>query len=438
MKIVAPYIICQMSEILDRKLEPVFKVIDKIEIVKADKKTLSNGIPVYAINAGEHELVKVDIIFDAGEWMQKTPMLSYSVVSMLCEGSLFHNAEEIAEKFDFLGSYIYYNTQKHTATITIYSLQKHLEETLQLIEEIIKYPLFPEKEFETFNNKRKQQYTIDSQKVELIAQKHFCRALFGNEHPYGMYPELDDFDKITTMNIRSFHAQYFIAENCKIIIAGKINESHILLLNRYLGDIDWQKLFVQPILSHKIKSSTQKQIIVEKKDAVQSAIRIGKMTINKFDPDFPKLQIVNTILGGYFGSRLMSNIREDKGYTYGIGSGLVSYKNAGYFVIASEVGKNVTFDAIKEVYLEIEKLQTELVSENELEVVRNYMLGNVLRNFDGPFALSDTLKTILEYDLGYEYFETFVETLKSITPNQIKSIAVKHLEKSSLYEIIAG
>ena len=423
---------------LDRKLEPQFKIIDKIDIVKAEKKTLANGIPVYSINAGEHELVKVDIIFEAGEWSQKIPMLAYSVVSMLCEGSLFHTAEEIADKFDFLGSYIYYNTQKHTATITIYSLQKHLEETLQLIEEIIKYPLFPEKEFETFNNKRKQQYTIDNQKVELLAQKHFCRALFGNEHPYGMYPELEDFDRINTNNIRSFHAQYFIAENCKIIIAGKIDESHIDLLNRFLGDIDWQKMFIQQSLKHDIHPSIEKQIFIEKKDSVQSAIRIGKVTINKFDADFPKLQIVNTILGGYFGSRLMTNIREEKGYTYGIGSGLVSYKNAGYFVITSEIGKNVTQDAIKEVYFEIDRLQTELVPEKELEVVRNYLMGNVLRNFDGPFALSDTLKTILEYDFGYEYFETYVETLKTITPKQIQSIAVKHLEKSSLYEIIAG
>jgi len=427
-----------MNDTLDRKIEPLFKVIDKIDFVKTDKQLLGNGIPVYAINEGEHELVKIDIIFEAGEWVQKIPMLSYTVVSMLCEGSTFHTAEEIAEIFDFLGSYIYYNTQKHSATITIYSLHKHLEETLQLIEEIIKYPLFPEKEFETFNNKRKQQYVIDSQKVELMAQKYFCRAIFGNAHPYGMYPELKDFDKINTNNIRAFHSQYFIAENCKIIIAGKIDDSHLLLLDRYLGDIDWQKLVVPTPANHVIIPSDDKQLTIEKKDAVQSAIRIGKQTINRYDPDFPKFQIVNTILGGYFGSRLMSNIREEKGYTYGIGSGLVSYKNAGYFVITSEVGKNVTQEAIKEVYFEIERLKTELVSDNELEVVRNYMMGNLLRNFDGPFALSDTLKTILEYDFGYDYFETYIKTLKSITPKQIKSIAVNHLEKSSLYEIIAG
>ena len=427
-----------MSETLNRKIEPVFKAIQKIDFVKADKRTLSNGIPVYAVNAGEHELVKVDLLFEAGEWNQKLPMLSYSVVSMLCEGSLFHTAEEIADKLDFLGSYVYYNTQKHTATITIYSLQKYLEETLQLIEEIIKYPLFPDKEFETFNNKRKQQFIIDSQKVELQAQKHFCRALFGNAHPYGMYPEIEDFDRINPSNIRSFHAQYFIAENCKIIIAGKIDESHIVLLNRYFGDIDWQKMFVMQSFEHQIKASEQKKIVIEKKDAVQSAIRIGKKTINKFDPEFQKLQIVNTILGGYFGSRLMTNIREEKGYTYGIGSGLISYKNAGYFVVASEVGKNVTSEAIKEVYFEIEKLQTDLVPLKELEVVRNYIMGNLLRNFDGPFAISDTLKTILEYDFGYEYFENFIETLATITPSQIQSTAVKHLEKQSLYEIIAG
>jgi zinc protease len=427
-----------MNDILDRTLEPTFKVINKIDFVKAEKRSLGNDIPVFAINAGEHELVKVDIIFDGGEWFQQMPMIAYSVASMLCEGSLFHTAEEIADKLDFLGSYIYYNTQKHSSSITIYSLQKHLEETLQLIEEMIKYPLFPDREFETYNSKRKQQFTIDSQKVEVIAQKNFSRALFGNKHPYGMYPELEDFDKINTNNIRSFHAQHFIAENCKIIIAGKLEESHIELLQRYFGDIDWQKMFTTTSINHPITASVKKQIVIERKDAVQSAIRIGKVTINKFDPDFPKLQIVNTILGGYFGSRLMTNIREEKGYTYGIGSGLVSYKNAGYFVIASEVGKNVAKEAIKEVYFEIERLQRELVPENELEVVKNYMMGNLLRNFDGPFALSDSLKSILEYDFGYEYFEKYVATIKSITAKDIKAIAIKHLEIETLYEIIAG
>ncbi len=424
--------------ILDRKKEPEFKVFDKIDIVKADKRVLSNGITVYSINAGNYDLVKIDLIFEAGDWYQIFPMLANSTISMLCEGSLFRTAEEIAEKLDFFGSYIYYNTQKHTSTITIYSLTKYLDETLQLIQEVIKYPLFPEKEFETFNNKRKQQFIIDNQKVEILAQKHFSRSLFGKKHPYGMYPDVEDFDKINTSNIRSFHAKYYCCENCKIIISGKIENGYYDLLNRHFGDIDWSKTQTSETMDKAFEPASNNHIYIEKKDALQSAIRIGKTTINKYHSDFNKLQIVNTILGGYFGSRLMSNIREDKGFTYGIGSGLISNKSAGYFVIATEVGKPYKEKALIEIYNEIKRIQTEKAPDKELEIVKNYMMGNVLRNFDGPFALSDTLKTMLEYDFTYEYYDSFISTIKNITSKQICDTASMYLDAASMYEIVAG
>jgi len=423
---------------LDRKNAPEFKAIERIEYIKAQEQKLANGIPLYVIDAANLELVRIDIIFEAGEWNQVLPMQANYTISMLCEGSIFHTAEQIAEKLDFLGSYVYYNSQKHNACITVYSLNKYLEETVQLIEEIIKSPLFPENEFNTFNNKRKQQYIIDGQKVEVMAQKQFQRSLFGTSHPYGVIPELSDFENINIGHLQEFHTKHFTSATCKIVVSGKVTEAHVKLIERHFGDSGWGSGLAIEQPHHQICTDPRRAYNIPREGSVQCAMRIGKITINKLDPDFHYLGVVNMILGGYFGSRLMSNIREEKGYTYGIGSGVVSQLTAGYFTVVSEVGKNVVNDALKEVYKEIERLQNELVPEGELTLVKNYMMGTILRNFDGPFALSDAFKGILEYNLGYDYFDAMVDVVKNITPRQIMQQACKHLDINEMHEIIAG
>jgi predicted Zn-dependent peptidase len=185
-------------------------------------------------------------------------------------------------------------------------------------------------------------------------------------------------------------------------------------------------------------SDTQRVHTIEKEGAVQSAIRIGRVLFNKTHPDYLGMQVLNAVLGGYFGSRLMANIREDKGYTYGIGSGLVSMFGGGYFVISTEVGVEVTNAALKEIYYEIDKLQHELVGEDELELVRNYLIGVFLRSTDGPFAIGDRLKGIVGYGLGYEYYERYVETIRTITPEQLRDLANKYLKKEDLIELVVG
>ncbi len=185
-------------------------------------------------------------------------------------------------------------------------------------------------------------------------------------------------------------------------------------------------------------SDAQKKHFLEKDDSVQSTIRIGRVLFNKMHKDYHAMKVLNTILGGYFGSRLMANIREDKGYTYGIGSRIVSMNNAGYMYIATEVGTKVCNDAVKEIYNEINKLRTELVSQEELNLVKNYMMGDFMRSADGPFALADKFKKIMFYGLSYSYYDDFVNTIKTITPEQIKTLANQYLNPDDLYELVVG
>jgi predicted Zn-dependent peptidase len=178
--------------------------------------------------------------------------------------------------------------------------------------------------------------------------------------------------------------------------------------------------------------------LIEKDKVYQSAIRIGKILFNKHHPDFLAMQILNTILGGYFGSRLMKNIRENKGYTYGIGSMIVSLHHSGYFVIASEVGKDVCRAALKEIYKEMKILRETTIPEDELTVVKHYLMGEVIRMFDGPFALAESLKAIVEYGLDYDYYDKTIETIKHTTARQLLDLANQYFAPGTFTEIVAG
>jgi predicted Zn-dependent peptidase len=423
---------------LERRIQPEFKLIDKINIVKAEKTKLDNQIPVYYINAGTQDLVKIDFIFNAGSWVQDKKLIASTTNAMLLESTKTFSAHQIAEKLDFFGSYLQNESNKHFGTLTIFILNKYLKEGLEIVSDVLMNPIFPKKELKTLLKNRLQNFIINNQKNDKVAREIFNEMIFGSEHPYGKKYYESDFTNISRNDIINFYEKYYNLNNCNIVISGKIDDNHFKELNNYFGKVKLINNNQAVDNIFEITPYLNKKIYEEKEGAFQTAIRIGKPTINMLHPDYNGLQIVNTIFGGYFGSRLMSNIREDKGYTYGIGSGLGTLLKSGYFVIVSEVKKEVKEDAINEIYLELDKMQYELVSEEELNVVRNYMMGEVLRGFDGAFSLSEVFKNLFEYNLDYDYFENLIHTIKNITREEIQRLSIKYLQKDTMFEVAVG
>jgi predicted Zn-dependent peptidase len=327
-------------------------------------------------------VIKIDVQFNAGSWFQEKSFIASTVNEMLIEGTKFSTSQQIADKLDFYGAFIHPQPTKDFANISLYTLKKYLGQTVKIFEEVIKFPIFPEDEVNTYLAKRKQKFQVELEKVSNIARREFNQQVFGEKHPYGKKPNIEDYHEIKYQDIINFHKNLYNADNCKIIVSGKVNDQDIKTINQTFGNGNWNTNTVLNNEQHTISSPEIFEKIVEKENATQSAIRLGKVTINQDHPDYHKLHVVNTILGGYFGSRLMKNIREDKGYTYGINSVLVSLKNAGYFVILSEVGADVAKKAIVDIQSEIKKLRKESISKEELDLVRNYLLGDLLRSFD--------------------------------------------------------
>ncbi len=424
----------------DRKHAPAFGTLDQVAIAEAKTIKLGNGIPLFKIDAGTQDLVKIEFIFPgAGATSQPGPLVSVGTNDMLDEGTGRFSSSELAERIDYFGAFLQMESTLDFSSACLFCLNKHLRDTLPLLEEMIKSASFPSHEFDTYLQNKKQKFLTDEAKVSTIARKKFTQLLFGDVHPYGHYLSQGDFETLDRQQLLHFHQRAYRADSCHVVVSGKMDPQLDLLIDTHFGDKTWSSMNTpsakQPAL---IQSTLVKKHFVEKKDAVQSAIRIGRLLFNKMDPDFMGMQVLNTIFGGYFGSRLMSNIREDKGYTYGIGSGIVSLKQAGYFFISTEVGVSVCKDALTEIYFEMARLRNELIPEEELILVKNYLLGTFLRSADGPFSLADKFKNIYDYGLDYTYYQRYVQVVKNITSIDLQALANKYLQEGQMTELVVG
>lgn len=422
----------------DRKTMPSFATQGKIDIIQAQQYVLSNGIPIYYINAGTQDVIKIEVIFRAGSREQDVPLVAGSTNAMLEEGTQKHSSEELASLLDFYGSFLETSVQHDYASVTLYTLGKHLDKALPVFEEIIKEPSFPQHELEIYLHNNKQRFLVDEQKVRAVAARSFPSLLFGDKHPYGHKTRLEEFDGVKKQYLEDFHKKYYATGNYAVIISGRVNNALLHKIGDYFGKEKRTDNSSFNMDNHKAQPAFEKIHFIPKKDTVQSAIRMGKTLFLKNNPDAIPFQILNTILGGYFGSRLMSNIREDKGYTYGISSSVVFLQYAGYFNIGSEVGAAVCNAALDEIYKELDRLCKEPVPQEELQLVKNYLWGNFMRSMDGPFALADRFKHIWLHNMDYSYYENYIKALGDITSAQLLEIANKYLQRDSMYELVVG
>lgn len=423
---------------LNRKEAPSFNTIDRIDIIQAAKQTLDNGIEVYTVDAGSQAITRIEFIFKAGMYYQPGPLIASSANNLAEMGTTTRNADQISEGIDYYGSFFECGVDQDYAHFTLYSLNKYMEESLVFVEDVMKNPVFPKSEFDILISNKKQKHLINSQKVNVIARRRFNELLFGENHPYGIDVKPEDFDTVQLNDAIDFYKSHYHSANCTIIVSGWLPHNLMEVLNARFGMASWGSNVPVNKAAIPFDTTKEQKHFIYRDDAIQSAIRVGRTLFNKTHPDYFKFQVLNTILGGYFGSRLMANIREDKGYTYGIGSGLSSLIRGGYFFISTEVGADVTKDALKEIYKEVGNLREQLVPEDELELVKNYILGHFLRSVEGPFALADKFKAIWEFGLGYDYFEKYFKAVQSVTAAELRDVANMYLQEKDLIECVAG
>jgi predicted Zn-dependent peptidase len=421
---------------IDRALAPEFKEVEQIELLKAKPLVLANGLKVFSIDGGEQDLVRIEFIFSNINYDPKKPLQTFATNTMLNDGTSELSSTEIADKIDYYGAFLQTEYANDHSTVTLFTLNKHLASTLPIVKAIISDSQFPQVELDTLIRNQKQKLSVSLEKNDFLSRKTFSNVLFGDTL-YGNDISANDYDQLDREQLLNYFKQAYQAKNCTVIVSGKVKESTISLIDQHFGR-DWENTSDFTENKFEFVKGAGKEHYLEREDALQSAIRIGQVSINRTHPDFAALQVVNTIFGGYFGSRLMANIREDKGFTYGIGSALVSMKNAGYFFIASEVGADVCSAAMSEIEKEITILKEQEVSEGELSLVRNYMLGSMLGSLENSLSHADKFKNIYFSGLDYDYYTKYIDTVRNIKPAEIQAIANKYLNFDSFEKVIVG
>ncbi|MBB6501851.1 M16 family metallopeptidase [Pedobacter cryoconitis] len=421
---------------LNRTLIPESRQVNEINFIAPKQQELANGIKVFTVNAGKQELVRIEFVFENVNWDESKPLQAIAVNHLINNGTAKLTAKEIADQVDYYGAFLQTEYGADQSSIKIYTLNKHLQEVLPILWSILNESIFPQQELDIFKQNQQQSLKVSLQKNDFIARKNFAHAIFGTS-TYGSDIEVEDYQAIERADLVSYFNAAYKPENCTIFVAGKFEQAEFDLLDASFGK-GWNNQAVSKVNEFSFDFSPKGEIFIERPDAIQSAIRMGTLSINRTHVDFAGFQVMNCLLGGYFGSRLMANIREDKGYTYGIGSAIVSMKDAGYFFIATEVGADVCTSALNEIEKEIDLLKTELVTEEELSLVRSYMLGSMLGSLENAFSHADKFKNIYYSGLGYDYYDNYIKTVKSITAEELKALANKYLNTADFTKVVVG
>lgn len=422
----------------DRKTAP--QIVDavnmELKLKPYEHFTLDNGVPVYSVNAGAQEVVQLEWVFYAGNWYEEKNIVAGTTNFLLKNGTKGKKAFDINEHFEFHGAYLNRSCYNETAVITLHCLSKHLPELLPVVAELLTESIFPEDEIATYKQNQKQRLEVNLKKCDFVANRLIDEYVYGFHHPYGKYTSTLDYDKVQREELVAFYTKFYTEGKCMLFVAGKTPVDLPQQLNRVFGSLPFNTTSL-PAIQYNVQAAEEKKYhIVNDKDGVQGAIRLARHFPNRHHPDFAKAQVLNNIYGGFFGSRLMSNIREEKGYTYGIHSYMQNHIHDSAWMISTEAGRDVCEATIEEVYKEMQRLREEPVAADELDLVRNYMIGSLLGDLDGPFQIMARWKTYVLNGLTEDYFYNSIRTIRSVTAEELQELAKKYLDPEAFYELL--
>ncbi len=413
---------------------PDIQEVSNLTVPRPEVWHLSNGVPVYETNLGTQEIIKLELVFYAGRPFEKKKLAARCTPSLIKEGTQSYSSADIAETMDFYGATLSMPFSMDTANVLLYSLTKHFDKVLPLLAEMLSGPTFPQKELDAFIQRNRQRLQVELTKNDVKAYRKFTELLFGKDHPYGYNSFPDTYSDIKRSDVVDHFEENFTTGNCLIFLSGKITGEVRQQIEEHLGKaiLPGEK---RKVNLSKFQSEPQ-AINLPNVDKLQRAIRVGFPSFTRLHEDYNGMYVLNTILGGYFGSRLMTNIREDKGYTYSIYSSNDSMLFDGYFSIASEVGNDSATDTLKQIYHELDRLKNEPVPAGELAMVKNYLLGTLLTNLDGPFNIAEVVKAFVVEGLPVSAFEDMAREIKSFSSEAIQQLANKYFNKKNMWEVI--
>jgi len=418
---------------LDRKTAPPSSRFDTIHLPSPEEFSLSDHLKIYFIDEVQQPIVKIDVLFKAGKWFETKNGVSNLTASMLEKGTATKTSSQIANTFDQCGAFLEISPGFDFVSVSLYSLTKKLDEALSLFIEILQSSSFAEQEFKQLTNIQLQNIKVNNEKNSYVASKVIRKSVFGTGHPYGNSMEEQDVKKIMRGDLINFYNSQFYP--FEVYVIGKISEENRKKIqHKFAGFTLFSKNSMVPKPSA-YQATIQK---IEKANSVQTSIRLGKKTVLRSHADYPQVIFLNHILGGYFGSRLMKNIREEKGLTYGIHSSVNPLFYDSFFSISADVNKSDQDLAIQEIKNEIIELQTKTVDSEELEVSKNHFLGSLQLDMANPFSVAEKIKNIKLHQLPADYYQNLFSAISSLHSSDLINTAQKYFSTEDLSIVTVG
>ena len=421
---------------------PISNEVVRVHIPKPVKTTLANGVRVLILEDHRFPTVTTELLINgAGPLFDPAaqPGLSSMTVQLMRQGTATRNSKQLAEDIDTLGANI-----NGTATagspevsLTASGLSDNFDQWFAIAVDVLLHPSFPADELDQLKQRTLVQLRQQRSNPQFLAQERFAKALYGDTHPAAVLAATNEsVSKMTSEDLKKFYAERFAPQNAILAIAGDVKPAEVTAkLNKWLAD--WKKTDLKVSLpSVPAAQTSTKLFLVDRPGSVQTNLLLGNLAIDRRDPDYVPLQVMNDILGGSSAARLFMNLREDKGYTYGAYSRVQAQQYRGAIVANSEVRSDVTQGAVTEFFNEFRRVVDETVTAEELQKSKRSMVAQFALSMERPASIVNFALTSERYGFADDYWEKYPDQIMAVTPADVQRVAKKYLDPGAV-QIVA-
>ncbi len=405
--------------------------IKQVNIAPVEKVVLSNGLQVHHIQCTTEQPLIMEAIFPAGKIWEKQKSIAYATNQLIKEGTTIYSGGDIQEIMDFYGTQLKVSMGMDMASIGMKTLDKHVTHVFPVFESILCGSLMPAHELLIFKRNKKNELIYDLQSSDVVAYRTLSEAIFGSDHPYGYNSNLEDYQKITRSAVLSFYKKHYKLGRSEVILCSHNGK----ILNK-LSDLKIGKASKNNQNVPKIFINKPKEVEVNLPNKTQSVILMGCKVPGKRHPDYAGIFVLNTILGGYFGSRLVADLREKRGLAYHIYSSLDCMQKSAMLVIGMETNRRNLKKSLLGVNQNLLKLIENPINNEELRMTKNYLMGQIMGHLDGPVRITNLLKSLVFEGVDLSYITHLIQEIQNINSERIRILASRYLNPKNLTKVI--
>ena len=428
-----------LTSLLDRATPPTSQPVSTVALPVPEVLALPGGGRLHILRNAALPVVQVQVVLAAGQWQQPAPAVASLTARSITEGTRQRNATQIAEHVATYGAFLEHTAGPDRASLTLYALRRHLPALLPLLSELLTEAVYPAAETAAAIQRFTQQVRVEREQNATRASERFSRNLFGVGHPYAAELDLDVIAATTLEQLRAFYAGRYRLDQAEIFVCGDVRDEDVTALLALTAQSVGGALASPAAPAGPLAVTggpARDEIRVP--PSMQSAVRIGRLWPGPQHPDTHRLFVLNKIFGGYFGSRLMKNIREDKGFTYGIYSSLTHREHASSFVIGADVNADSTEATFTEIYREMARLRDEPVPAAELDTVRQYAAGKFVSETSTIFDQLGKYQYLVLRGLPADHYDHLLTTLRTVTAAELQALANEYLTPGAMTEVVVG